>query len=212
MKRILFSMAVFLIGLTTLKAQFAAGVKLGMSSTDIQASDLNIFDQNGIQELSMSIENANYGFLIGGFMRIPIKKFFIQPEVLFNSNSVDYRVTDFRQQGFVDTILREKYQYLDVPLMLGFKFGPLRLNGGPVSHIFLGSNTELNSIQDYGQMFKNAEYGWQAGLGLDIWKIAVDLRYEGNFNKFGDHITIGGEQFSFDDSPARFVATIGYTF
>ena len=212
MKRILFSLAVFLIGLTTLKAQFAAGVKLGMSSTDIQASDLNIFDQNGIQELSMSIENANYGFLIGGFMRIPIKKFFIQPEVLFNSNSVDYRVTDFRQQGFVDTILREKYQYLDVPLMLGFKFGPLRLNGGPVSHIFLGSNTQLNSIQDYGQMFKNAEYGWQAGLGLDIWKIAVDLRYEGNFNKFGDHITIGGEQFSFDDSPARFVATIGYTF
>ena len=212
MKRILFSLAVFLIGLTTLKAQFAAGVKLGMSSTDIEASDLNIFDQNGIQELSMSIENANYGFLIGGFMRIPIKKFFIQPEVLFNSNSVDYRVTDFRQQGFVDTILREKYQYLDVPLMLGFKFGPLRLNGGPVSHIFLGSNTQLNSIQDYGQMFKNAEYGWQAGLGLDIWKIAVDLRYEGNFNKFGDHITIGGEQFSFDDSPARFVATIGYTF
>ncbi|HHJ50668.1 MAG TPA: PorT family protein [Phaeodactylibacter sp.] len=212
MKRILFSLAVFLIGLTTLKAQFAAGVKLGMSSTDIEASDLNIFDQNGIQELSMSIENANYGFLIGGFMRIPIKKFFIQPEVLFNSNSVDYRVTDFRQQGFVDTILREKYQYLDIPLMLGFKFGPLRLNGGPVSHIFLGSNTQLNSIQDYGQMFKNAEYGWQAGLGLDIWKIAVDLRYEGNFNKFGDHITIGGEQFSFDDSPARFVATIGYTF
>ncbi len=212
MKRILLSLAIILSGLSTMKAQFAVGLKLGMSSTDIEASDLNVFDQNGIRELSMSIENANYGFLVGGFMRIPIKKFFIQPEVLFNSNSVDYRVTDFRTQGFVDTILREKYQYLDIPLMMGFKYGPLRLNGGPVGHIFLGSDTELNSIQDYGQMFKTMEYGWQAGIGLDIWKIALDLRYEGNFSKFGDHINIGGQQLSFDDSPARFVATVGYTF
>ncbi len=211
MRSILLSL-LFFLGMNSLSAQFAAGVKLGMSSTDVSPSDLNIFDDNGIQQLTMSVENANYGILVGGFMRIPIKKFFIQPEVLFNSNSVDYRVTDFRTQGIVDTILREKYQYLDIPLMVGFKFGPLRLNGGPVGHYFLGSSTQLNSIQDYGQMFTQMEYGWQAGLGLDIWKIALDLRYEGNFSKFGDHITIGNQQFAFDDRPSRFVATLGYTF
>ncbi len=212
MRSILLPLLFLLFGMNFSNAQFAAGLKLGMGSTDVSASDLNIFDENGVQELTMSIENANYGILAGGFVRIPIKKFFIQPEVLFNSNSVDYRVTDFRNQGIVDTILREKYQYLDVPLMLGWKFGPLRLNGGPVGHIFLGSTSQLNSIQDYAQMFTQMEYGWQAGLGLDIWKIALDMRYEGNFNKFGDHITIAGQQFAFDDSPSRFILTLGYTF
>ncbi len=212
MRSILPLLLFFLFGINALNAQFAAGLKLGMSSTDVSASDLNIFDENGIQQLSMSVENANYGILVGGFLRIPIKKFFIQPEVLFNSNSVDYRVTDFRSPGIVDTILREKYQYLDVPLMLGFKFGPLRLHGGPVGHIFLGSSSQLNSIQDYAQMFTQMEYGWQAGMGLDIWKIALDVRYEGNFNRFGDHITIAGQQFAFDDNPSRFILSLGYTF
>ena len=136
-------------------------------------------------------------------------KFFIQPEVIFNSNSVDFRKEDLNN---FSEILTEKYQYLDIPFMMGFKFGPLRLQGGPVGHVFLNSKSDLFRINGYSQTFENMTYGWQAGLGLDIWKFVLDFKYEGAFNNFGDHMRIGNQQLEFDDNPGRMVVSLGIAF
>lgn len=96
--------------------------------------------------------------------------------------------------------------------MMGLKYGPLRLQGGPVGHLFLNSKSDLFDLEGYDQRFDEMTYGWQAGIGLDIGKVILDFKYEGNFNNFGDHIVFGNNSYQFDDSPGRFIASLGIAF
>ena len=200
-----------LVGLS-LSAQIKFGLGLGTSTTEVAPSDLVITNQSGAQDLIMKLESANYGLHGGIAIRIPIKKIFIQPEIFFNSNSVDFRVQDFTHGVMTEKVFRESYQNLDIPLLLGFKLGPLRLQAGPVGHLFLNCQSELDEIEGYEKHFESLTYGWQAGAGLDIWKLYLDVNYEGNFSRFGDHINLFGQPFAFDERPTRIVATLGFFF
>lgn len=187
-------------------AQVKGGLRLGMSSTDVEVRDL--FNAEG---RNFAVTDANYSFHAGGFLQIEMGAFFLQPEAVFNSNRVDFRVTDFGN-GAVDAAFTERYNYLDLPLMTGLKLGPLRLQAGPVGHLLIGNSSELEeNIPDYNADLQKLRLGYQAGIGLDIWKIVIDLKYEGNVNN-GDNITIGGEQIEFSRNPSRLIATVGYAF
>ena len=211
MKKLLFIALSFCFLITT-EAQVKFGIRGGISTSQVEPSDLLIRNASDAEELKLAINDSNYGAHFGLFTQFKIKKFFIQPEVLFNSNSVDFTVTDFRDGNVVELIKNEKYQNLDIPLMMGFKFGPLRLQGGPVGHVFLNSTSELFDIEGYDQKFDEMTFGYQAGVGLDLWKFVLDVKYEGNFNKEGDHIVFGGQQFNFDQTPGRILVSLGISF
>lgn len=193
-------------------AQFKFGVRAGMSTTDVKPSELLIKNGNDLDELGIALEDAKYGLHFGFFAQANIGHFFIQPEVLFNSNSIDYTVRDFSVDKTATFIRNEKFQNLDIPLMIGYKLGPLRLQGGPVAHVFINSSSELFEFDEYDQNFKDLTWGYQAGVGLDIWKFVLDFKYEGNFQKFGDHLVFFGNEYEFDDSPGRMVASLGIAF
>ncbi len=210
--RTIFSVLFFSICcLSTAEAQLKIGLRVGTSTTDISTSNLNIIE-NGATQLTLALKEAKYGIHGGLVIQGKIGKFLIQPEILFNSNSVDYEVTDTQNPGFPAEIRQEKYQYLDIPLLFGAKFGALRLHAGPVGHLYINSASELTDIQGYAQKFKEFTFGWQGGLGVDLWKLMIDLRYEGNFSKFGDHITFFGDTYNFDKSAARFLISLGFMF
>lgn len=212
-KKIIFTalLGVFALGLMA-QDNFKFGVRAGVSTTNIEANELIIRNDQDQESLGLAIEEANYGYHFGLFAQFKGEKFFLQPEVLFNSNSVDFKVTDLTLMESVPQILNEQYQYLDIPVMLGFKVGPLRLQGGPVGHVFIDNKSELLQIDNYSEQFEDLTFGWQAGLGLDFWKFVLDLKYEGNFNNFGDHIIIQGNEYEFDRTPSRLVASLGIAF
>ena len=209
MRKILFGI---LMTCSTLSyGQFEMGMKLGLSSTELTPK--SILFNNGDNDMSLSIRDANYGFHFGLYTRFSLANLFIEPSFLFNSSSVDY---DLREEifdtGVISTIRSESYHNLDIPLMVGMKIGPLRIQGGPVAHIFIGSASDLTAIDGYAQNFRDASYGLQGGLGLDIMKFRFDLNYETNISLFGDHITIDGDSYDFSQRPGRFVASVGYRF
>ena len=193
-------------------AQFKIGVKGGLSTTVISANQLIIKNKNDFEQLRLAVNTANYGVHFGIFMQAKMGNFFIQPEVLFNSTSVQYALEDFSNAKVVTTLKKEKFNNLDLPIMLGLKFGPLRLQGGPVGHVFLSSKSDLLDIDGYSQTFENLTWGYQAGVGLDLGKIIIDVRYEGNFKKFGDHMVFEGKNLSFDNTPSRIIASLGIAF
>ncbi len=193
-------------------AQFKFGVRGGLSTMDISTKELIIKNKNDINQLGISINDANYGVHLGFFAQAKLGKFFIQPEVLFNSNSVEYKLNDFTEAAGFSTLKKESFQNLDLPIMIGAKFGPLRLQGGPVGHVFINSKSELFDIDGYSQKFDNMTWGYQAGIGLDLWKFIIDLKYEGSFSDFGDHMVFDGKGYSFDDTPGRFIASLGIAF
>ena len=188
------------------EAQVKAGIKAGLSSENL---NLESVAANGV---NLALKDANYGYHLGLFVRAHLgRNLFLQPEVLFNSNTVDFEVTDFKD-GLANTVLSESYQKLDIPVLAGLKLGPLRVNGGPVGHVHIASRTELDQIGGYEQRFNDFNLGFQVGGGLDIWRLVLDLRYEGNFNNFGEHMTIGGQQVRFDQSPSRVIMSVGWKF
>lgn len=196
-----------------LPAQIQFGIKGGVSTTEIQVDDLDILRPGGGDRLQLALEEANFGVHAGVMLRVPLgRTFLLQPELVFNSNTVEYRVEDTNQPGLVGALLEEKYQYLDIPLLLGLKFGPVRLMAGPEGRVFIDSASDLFRFEDYDQTFENLTISWLGGIGLDLWNLTLDVRYEGNVDNFGDHITFGGEQFAFSDSESRWIFSLGLFF
>lgn len=190
-------------------SQVRWGLRLGLSTSQLEAEDFNIV-QNGTERFKLALQDAQYGIHGGLVLQAKVGNILLQPEVLFNSNSANFTLDDFQNPG--EVAKKEKYQYLDIPVMLGYRLGFLRLHAGPVGHIFLSSTSNITDVEGFKEDFKGLTLGWQGGLGLDIGPIAVDLRYEGNFNKFGDHITFGDQEYAFSQSPARFLAAVSYMF
>ena len=192
-------------------AQVKVGLKLGLSSTNLDTEGLRLLETGGRERFELALENSDLG-LYGGFLvNIQLGSFIIQPEFNYNSNSSDFELNDLSINGVSD-IVSEKYQYLDVPVLLGCKFGPLRIMAGPEGHVFLSSTSGLLDIDGYEQDFQSLTLGWQGGVGLDLWNIVLDVRYQGNFNNFGDHITFLGTEYEFNDSPSRILFSIGWLF
>lgn len=204
-KSILFLL--FLMAGLALQAQVKVGVRLGVSTTSLNEENLP-----NLNELDVALKDASYGINGGLVLQINLGNFMIQPEVLFNSSQVDYSVSDVGN-GIVDSLFKEKFQNLDIPILLGYKLGGfLRLHAGPVGHILINNTSDLTDIQGYKEKFNNFTWGWQAGFGVDIGKLMIDMRYEGNFNKYGDHFEFFGTEYEFDQSPARFLVSLGYFF
>ena len=194
---------------TSLHAQLKLAVRGGLSTTEVNPNTINVLNDGGLRDLAISLENANYGYHAGILVQAQIGSFFIQPELVYNSSSIDYRIEDFRLPETYNEILRETYQYLDIPIMMGFKFGALRIQGGAIGHLYLGGTSELFEVPGYTQDFDDMTYGWQAGLGVDAWRFIIDVKYEGNFTNLGDHINIDGVDWDFRKTPGRIIASLG---
>jgi hypothetical protein len=65
---------------------------------------------------------------------------------------------------------------------------------------------------DLVSTLQGLNWGWQAGLGLDISKFMIDIKYEGNFKKVGNDIVIDGNTYNFNGRANRFLVTFGYSF
>lgn len=210
MKKIILTTLSLVFILTTGYSQFELGVKAGVSSFDL-ASDGIVF-RDGNRDYKLNFSNAEYGVHFGVYSRISFLGIYMEPAVLFNSNTVNFDLTELSENGPLNKLQSETYRNVDIPLLIGTKLGFLRLQAGPVAHFYLDSTSDLFSFSGYQHNFKSATYGGQIGLGLDIWRFRLDMLYETNLSKFGEHIQIDGEQFAFDDGADRVVMTLGVRF
>jgi len=205
-------LVIALLSFQITNAQVKIGLKAGMSTSDISTNQLAIRNLDNVKTLGLSIEDASYGFHFGVVTQAKIGNFFIQPEFLLNTTQVDYVLEEFGEGQVTKRLLTDNYHNLDIPVMLGLKFGPLRLQAGPVAHMHLGSNSELDDQDGLDINFDKWTYGYQTGIGIDVWKLMLDVRYEGNFNQLGEGITFMNRDFNFDERPGKLVASLSYTF
>lgn len=186
------------------QAQFAFGLKGGLQTQLKSPNDIVIGGAD--TAFNFGVHDLRFGTQFGAWFRIG-GAVFLQPEVVFNSNRTDFKVGETSAAEIIKT---EKYQNLDVPILVGFTAGPIRLHGGPVGHYFLNSKSELTDFKGYAARWKQFTWGWQAGLTLGTGRISADIRYEGNFNKFGDQVTFFGDHYHFSNNPARLVLALNF--
>lgn len=192
-------------------AQIELGMRMGLSSLDLANSDVKkIITTDG--ELALTLEEADYGVHFGLYSRLSLFNIYIEPNVLFNSSTLNYKLEDFGESGVVEDVKSATYRSIDLPVLIGMKIAFLRVQAGPVAHFYLDDVGDLVSIDGYQKNLEKSQYGFQAGLGLDIWKLRLDVNYEGNLSYFGDDINIGGNSYVFSDKPERIVASLGIRF
>jgi len=196
MKPVLFVLCTFCLA-TTSTAQIAFGLRGGVHKLISNPSDFTV--GSGDSAFVFGLENAHVGYQFGGYVRFG-KGVYFQPELMFNTSRSDYSI---KEPNVKQLIKNETYNYLNMPLMVGFKIGPLLFHGGPVGHYYLNSRSELTDIDGYEARFDQFTWGWAAGLGVGAGRVGVDLRYEGNFNNQADHIRFFGDEYHFSNSLAR---------
>ncbi len=213
MKKTIFLLLLSAFLCTGAYSQFRLGIRGGIISVQEFGNPLTIINEVGEEVLEVGLKNAKVGYTGGLIFQIQLGSFLIQPEALYSYNEYEYSVDDdpMDPNQPPGTAL-EKYQYLDVPLLLGFKLGPLRLQAGPEAHLYLNSTSELTDLDFYRESIDNFTLGWAGNVGLDIWNLMLDVRYCGNLTALGTSFRVGEREFAFDERPSRWVFSLGILF
>lgn len=216
MKKILFLFA-FVTFASFIHAQgIDWGIRAGLSTPDIRSNNANKFtlDANGVNNVTLAIKEAKYGFHGGLWARFRILSFYVQPELLLNSSGASYSLDSFRSgTNIASAVKNESYLNLDMPILFGFKTSIVRIFAGPVGHLHLSSTSELKDVLNtYQQKFDAMKWGYQVGLGFNLSSLELDLRYEGNFSQYGNHINVGGRAWETSTNPSRVIASLAYRF
>jgi len=208
MKNLIFVCLLSFSFIATSHAQFKLGLKAGASTYDMKLNDFLIKNGDDFDNLSNAIENSSFGYQFGAFMRLG-RGLHIQPEFLFNTNRVELETSN-DNGSFVTT---ETFNNIDIPILLGIKLGPLNAQAGPVGRFYLGSDDQVAKVIDNYQVDEDRlKLGFQAGFGIDLWRLSLDFRYEGNLKHFGNAINIDGKAFALDNKAGRVVASVGVAF
>jgi len=194
-------------------SQIKFGLKAGLSTTNLKMEDLKTLTSGQTQYVVDALKGANYGFHGGAFVRLGLMGFYIQPELLFASRTDEYTVADADDPAS-EIIKKQQFNQLDLPIMLGVRLGPVRLNAGPSARLLINSPKDLIDDPDFKVMYNNLTFGYQAGLGVDIIKrITLDLRYEGSLQKYQTQVeNVTGDKFTLDDRPNAFLFSVGIMF
>lgn len=210
-------LGLMLLAMNSAEAQtFKYGLRFGGATTAVNAKDQNIEGYDGADSLIINLQSSNFGIHVGGFARVGYKDVYIQPEILFNTKSQEYTIANIQDPSIAAEVLEDKFTSLDIPVMVGYKYSSLRFQGGVIGSMILTNSNDLvdyfSTQEDLVSSLEGFNWGWQAGLGLDIGKFMIDLKYEGNFNKVAEDITLYGKTYNFDARVNRFLVTFGYAF
>jgi len=210
MKKLLVIVLAVFIGIPAF-SQLKIGLKAGLSTTSISMDEAVSLTGQGTYTVQ-ALKNADYGFHGGLFMRLTMFGIYLQPEVLFATSENIYSITN---PGDINPVeVSQKLNKLNIPVLLGFKLGPIRVNAGPAATLTIGTPEELFNDPTLTDLYSKTSFGYQAGLGFDLFKkLTFDVRYEGSLKKYQNQIEdLMGTTVSLDDRPNAFLFSVGLMF
>ena len=174
MKKLILSLFIITSVIFTAKAQilpsFQFGIKGGVNLASISSSASNSFSTNN-----------QAGYLGGIWARFGALGFNFQPEIYFTSKNVDVTSNGGETKA--------KFTSVDVPLLFGGKIGALGVGGrfytGPVVSFAVNKTQSFGGALSEASAFdyKDQNFAWQFGAGLDLKALSIDLRYEAGLTK-----------------------------
>ena len=211
MKKIItITMAVALLSMSSAFAlsPIKMGIKAGITA---QTANLN---HSALADYSLSTK-SRIGGQVGAFARINLLLFHIQPELLYSMNRYELTATPNLMHSRQSTSI-VKQNSLDVPVLLGFKFLFIRVNAGPVFNIMNEGSVKIKDDVQHSVDYFKSSVSYALGVGVDLDKVSIDVRYNGQFKKSEQIISIGENSDrnsdSFDSSYGNWAFTVGYSF
>jgi Outer membrane protein beta-barrel domain len=222
MKKLIFTGLAFLITCFAQAQLVKFGIKLGASGTTANLRKATSYEGStsggGYKEISVDKGSLQLGFHAGLTSRLTLGKFVVIPEAYFSSIQNEMKLTDLSTKN-VSTVANSMTR-LDIPVLVGVKLAKIfRVNAGPVGSVLLkqrsGVKTKLAELLSGEQIDDDPDkfsFGFQAGMGVDISKLTLDLRYESNLGWLGSGIVISNQMRSFDSRTRQIVLSLGILF
>ena len=188
----LFIAVIAFCAMGTVNAQeFSIGPKVGISQGNVEV--------NGD---GFSKGDSKLGYHVGLFARLGGNALFLQPEVLYTNTGGEFK----EMQGNNEVSYKATFSRFDVPILIGLKLADFfRLQVGPVASFMLDSEV----TQDVGSGalpdYNSSTIGYQAGIGVDVGNMILDLKYEGPLGKVSESIA----GFSTDQRQNQLILSLG---
>lgn len=176
------------------------GVKAGLNYGDngkIEFSDVTNAGDNLLSENA----DDRVGYHIGVFLRGDITdNFYLKPELQYTQNSSSY--------SFDNRKLNYNVKKLDLPILAGiYLLGPLHVFGGPSLQYIVDNDLEDVRLSEVKNEFT---VGVQFGVGLQIRRLNIDLRYERGIteNQAQTIDSNTGQTIRVDSRPNQFILSL----
>jgi hypothetical protein len=185
---------------------FRLGIKGGVSLTNLTLEGLSV---NGASDYIAKSMTAKNGYVAGIYARLG-RRVFVQPELLAG---VKYAKVNVLNAALgLDKKVEIGYTSIDIPLMLGYRLGPLHVMAGPVASYSMTPSSTFNQFlsanNSISNAITNAYFSYTAGAGIDLLGFTLDVRYESNLTDLSKTIPLpSGVNFS--QKASSFQATLG---
>jgi Outer membrane protein beta-barrel domain len=200
MKTKFWIIVLFLAASASAQAQhkgFMVGIKGGANLSTLSMGNFltTRYNTNGVPMLNYNGQvvsdnlrqslDSQTGYAGGVFMRFG-RNLYIQPELLFSTKRATFEVVknDRPDRPTIEEV-STTINTIDLPVLIGLKGGPFRINAGPVASLRVGQNQSYReAIQQYtagsaNDALAQTMWGYQVGGGIDLGRLSLDVRREG---------------------------------
>ncbi len=217
--RLLFVLACFFVSAHHISAQvlmpvrkvtgnfFRLGIKGGVNLAQLKTEGLTYRGVNYVIDENLK---GKTGYVAGLYMRVG-RKFFVQPEFLisYKNGTIDLPKSISTNSLQLDI----NYSSIDLPILFGYRFGPVHVMAGPIASYSITSNGSItDAIREKFPTVKDAVsqayFSYTAGGGIDLLGFTLDLRYEGNITDLAKTIPIP-EGVNFTQKASLWQLTLG---
>lgn len=198
-----------------------------------QISPITFGPKVGYQTTKLSMDKQTIksdfkgNMTFGVFARLTIKNIVIQPELLYFKSGKVFEVNALGNDWGLNNLIPNptftiNQSNLALPIMIGYQFIDIpiikmRANVGPVFYFAVGKaeyamNGEDLPISTEG-VTENMTMGAALNLGVDIWKLTLDINYSlGLTDVFDDEIEFAGHEIDLGDDTKQniFTVTLGF--
>jgi hypothetical protein len=198
MKKVILILAMLMLAGAT-HAGIDLGIKVGYNGNKLSTNLDSISDQ------------FKSGFHIGVFTRFG-NRVYVGPEIYYTIQGAEYAYNDPLNKDSWSQKLN--IGTLDIPVNVGFRIINndklnLRIMAGPMASFVVNSKiTELDDVT--GPIteadLKTTNWYIQAGAGLDVWFLTLDIRYQAGLNEMIEQV----ENWNFNTQNNAFVVSLGF--
>lgn len=111
-------------------------------------------------------------------VNVPILPIYIQPEL-------DYMWHNYTNEALGDENSKATFNTMRAPVLVGIGLGgkafKIRANAGPVFDFGAVGDNNFAGWEEFGKTFEKSTISWTAGAGIDLGKLSLDFRYNGDF-------------------------------
>ncbi len=140
-------------------------------------------------------------------LNIPILPIFVQPEL-------DYTWSHYTNEGFGEENSKAVFNTLRAPVLVGVGLGgdafKIRVNAGPVFDFGTVGDQNFAGWDEFGSTFDKSTISWTAGIGLDIAKLNIDFRFNGEFED--QNVDLDNAFDKINDKATNWQLSIGFMF